>query len=221
MTASSLLFSFFLFSSLNGTVICEHKTKNNKKSPDATWKRRKPPPICDVDTYGVIFSPRTVNAVTYGIVSTFSKAVRMSHILWCYLSYVGKGSTSHDAMHFGVVQRLSKNFKCSIFANAVKATSVLPNHWRCSERNVSSCGDNDDMYMHGVAKNLYYYLNETYVFVTSPRKGSWKPHTLSTSLNADVFFTASRKGFSYDVLYPDAYFYVGIALIFCSSQTLI
>ena len=62
-------------------------------------------------------------------------------------------------MHFGVVERLSEFLNVQPFANVVKPTSVLHNNCRQVERNVSSYGGNDDVYMHDIAKNLNYYLN--------------------------------------------------------------
>ena len=62
-------------------------------------------------------------------------------------------------MYFGVMERLSKFLNVQPFVDAVISMSALCNQCRCIERNVDSCGDNDDVYMHGVAKNLYYNLN--------------------------------------------------------------
>ena len=73
--------------------------------------------------YGVVSSSRTVDAVTYGVVRILLKAVKTSHISRCCLPYVKKCSTSHDDMHSGIVKWLSKIFKCSTFADAVKSMS--------------------------------------------------------------------------------------------------
>uniref|UniRef100_A0A9I9EIS4 Uncharacterized protein n=1 Tax=Cucumis melo TaxID=3656 RepID=A0A9I9EIS4_CUCME len=110
-------------------------------------------PTCDTVTYDVVGSPRSVDAITYCVVRTLSKVVKTSHILQCYQPYLGRGSTSHDAMQSGVVIWLSEFFKCSTFVDAIKATLAegrlpLSNYW-----------GNDDLYMHGVTKSLYYYLN--------------------------------------------------------------
>ena len=70
-------------------------------------------PTHDTVTYDVVGSQKPADVVTYGVVRTLSKVVKMSHISRSYQPYVDTGSTFHYVMQFGVMIWLSKNFKCS------------------------------------------------------------------------------------------------------------
>ena len=121
----------------------------------------------------------TRNAVTYGVVKTLSKAIKTSYISWCYLHHVGIGSTSHDAIQSDVVIWMSKFFKCSTFADVVKATSTKGRPLKTPYmQRWQLLGQRQRV--HAWCCEKFILLFKSNIFATSPHSVSWKPHSLST-----------------------------------------
>lgn len=113
----------------------------------------------DTATYDDISSPRTTDEVTYGIIKSLSKAIKITHISQHYLPHVRRGTP------LTMQCNLASSYGCHNILNVhhssmrSKQRQQKVDLSRCIAYDVGSYSSNNDAYMHGIVKRLHYYLN--------------------------------------------------------------